>query len=141
MPLEQVGVDECCQRLDRVTRWLDSSEFAKHVTSLMDSFHVPGLSLAIVSVSQIHTKAFGQASIDPPIPCTSDTIFDVASVSKALTAIAVASIIEEDQYPHEIRWDTPLSTLLPDDFVMMTPEATNSITVEDVLSHRTGLPG
>lgn len=37
-------------------------------------------------------------------------------------------------------WNTPISTLLPSDFVLSDPWATAHITLEDALSHRTGLP-
>ena len=39
-----------------------------------------------------------------------------------------------------ITWQTPVSTLLPEDFVLPTPELTKIVTVEDILSHRIGMP-
>lgn len=123
------------------TRWLDGEIFTSRINDLMDSFHVPGLAIAIISGSEIHSKAFGQASLDPPKPCTTDTIFDAASTSKALTAVSVALLKEYVSGSCGFQWNTPVCTLLRDDFVMSVPEATALITVEDILSHRAGLPG
>lgn len=44
------------------------------------------------------------------------------------------------KYPH-IQWDTPIHQLLPDDFVLTNEYATTHTTIEDALSHRSGLPG
>lgn len=39
-----------------------------------------------------------------------------------------------------VSWNTPLSSIIRDDFVLQDEWATNHITLEDALSHRTGLP-
>jgi CubicO group peptidase (beta-lactamase class C family) len=38
-----------------------------------------------------------------------------------------------------LHWTTPVSKLLPDDFVLPDPELTKEVTIEDILSHRTGI--
>jgi CubicO group peptidase (beta-lactamase class C family) len=47
---------------------------------------------------------------------------------------------DTENYP-DITWTTPLSDLIRDDFVLQDEYATRHITLEDALSHRTGLPG
>lgn len=37
-------------------------------------------------------------------------------------------------------WTTPISQIIPDDFVLSDAWATEHLTLEDALSHRTGLP-
>lgn len=123
-----------------VVSWLDEPATISRIKNLMNDFHVPGLAVAIVDGSEIRSRAFGNASLDPPTPCTPDTIFDIASCSKALTSLAVALLVEnEHEFSTKVQWDSLMSSLLPDDFVLSTAEATNVIIVEDVLSHRTGL--
>ena len=39
-----------------------------------------------------------------------------------------------------LTWKTPVSSLIPDDFVLEDEWATKHITIEDILSHRTGMP-
>jgi CubicO group peptidase (beta-lactamase class C family) len=44
-----------------------------------------------------------------------------------------------DEYP-EVQWNTPVSHLIRDDFVLEDEYATTHTTIEDILSHRSGLP-
>ncbi|THV78565.1 beta-lactamase family protein [Aureobasidium pullulans] len=121
--------------------WLDESATISRIKNLMNDFHVPGLAVAIVDGSEIRSRAFGNASLDPQTPCTPDTVFDIASCSKALTSLAIALLVENEHiFSTKVQWDSLMSSLLPDDFVLSTAEATNMVTVEDILSHRTGLP-
>lgn len=46
---------------------------------------------------------------------------------------------DDDRYP-EVQWDTPISNLIRDDFVLEDDHATTHTTIEDILSHRTGMP-
>ncbi|KAF7333069.1 Beta-lactamase family protein [Mycena venus] len=99
----------------------------------MDHFHVPGLAVAVFDATTIDALAFGHASLDPPIPTTPGTIFDCASTSKSLTAAAVGKLTE--QHPH-ISWATSVTALSPGIFVLPSAD----ITLEDILSHRSGMP-
>lgn len=115
-----------------------SGKFGSRAKALMDKYHVPGLTVAVVQDDQITTGAYGKASLDPVRDCTDDTLFGAASSSKSLTAAAVAILIDSREHP-SLQYDTPMSTLLPEDFVMADPDYTKLVTVEDVLSHRTGI--
>ena len=46
---------------------------------------------------------------------------------------------DNDKYP-EVQWDTPVTNLIRDDFVLEDGYATSHITIEDILSHRLGMP-
>jgi CubicO group peptidase (beta-lactamase class C family) len=48
--------------------------------------------------------------------------------------------VDDDTYPN-ISWKTPVSSILGEDFVLADSLYTENITIEDILSHRTGLPG
>ncbi|KAF4475747.1 hypothetical protein FAGAP_12670 [Fusarium agapanthi] len=68
------------------------------------------------------------------------TLFDIASSSKSLTAAAIALLVEDSNFP-EVQYDSIMSELLPDDFVMSDELHTNTVTVDDLLGHHTGMPG
>lgn len=121
---------------------LKTGEFADHVEALMLENRVPGVSVAVVhGDSPPETKSFGYASVEKKRLCTSKTLFDVASCAKSLTAAAVALLVQDDEcYPH-IQYATRMASLLPGDFVMSSAQHTNGVTVEDILSHRTGMAG
>lgn len=47
---------------------------------------------------------------------------------------------DNEHYPH-LQWNTPISSLIRDDFVLENDYATSHTTIEDALSHRSGLGG
>jgi CubicO group peptidase (beta-lactamase class C family) len=118
---------------------LQSDAFRKHVESLMEEYELPGLSILISQDNNTSSIGLGVANLHDPAECTPDTLYDIASGSKSLTAASVALLVEDDKNHPEVQWDTPLYDLLPEDFVMPTPELSERITIVDVLSHRTGM--
>lgn len=119
--------------------FFQSSQFGAKAEKLMKKHRVPGLSVAVIHGNKTDQRAFGFASVKDGKKCTSDTLFDIASSSKVLTAASVALLVEDDKNHPNVAWDTPVSKLLPEDFVMSDPEYTKNVTVEDILGHRSGL--
>jgi len=77
---------------------------------------------------------------------TPSTLFYTGSTTKAFLGAAWAQLIESDENQkkestEKISYDTPLATLIRDDFIVQDDYATNHITIEDALSHRTGMSG
>ncbi|KAH8431098.1 serine hydrolase domain-containing protein [Aspergillus melleus] len=116
-------------------------EFDTLVHEQLQKWKVPGLTIAIVHGSSTYSKAYGIASF-PNKPMTPDALFSTCSTTKAFTAAAVSLAIDDSQKtPSPVSWTTPLSSIIRDDFVLADESATNNTTLEDALSHRTGLPG
>lgn len=61
-------------------------------------------------------------------------------MSKSFTASALALLVEDDEKYPDVKWDTPVSKLMREDFVLHDPQLTENVTIEDMLSHRTGIP-
>ncbi|KAJ6784450.1 hypothetical protein PWT90_09719 [Aphanocladium album] len=121
--------------------FFESEKFTDHVDALMAEHHVPGLSVAIaLGDSTTAARGFGLASVQQNNQCTPETLFDIASSAKSLTAAAVALLVDDNKNYPKVQYDAAMSSLLVDDFVMPEASYTAGITVEDVLSHRTGMP-
>ncbi len=60
-------------------------------------------------------------------------------MSKAFVSSAVSLLVDDENQP-DVQWSTPVSTLIRDDFVLSDSRYTETVTVEDILSHRSGLP-
>ncbi|KAI1454656.1 beta-lactamase family protein [Annulohypoxylon moriforme] len=116
-----------------------SKSFSSQVRHLMDQHHVPGFAVAIVQDDETASAAYGLASLNPEKPCTPDTLFDIASCSKSMTATSVALLVQDNKKHPEVQWDATMSSLLPEDFVMPDPEDTKRVTIDDVVSHMTGM--
>lgn len=105
----------------------------------MKRHHVPGFSIAITQNGTAASSGYDRTSTDPPQECTPDTLFDIALASKSLAAASVAILIHDEiNYP-EAKWESAVSSILPDDFVMPTVEYTREVTIEDILCHRSGM--
>ncbi|KAH7389751.1 beta-lactamase/transpeptidase-like protein [Pyrenochaeta sp. MPI-SDFR-AT-0127] len=115
-----------------------TAEFDELVLKTIHKWKVPGLSIAVVEGDEIFAKGYGLATLHGQ-KCTNETIFDLASASKTITAAAVACLVDNKGYPN-VQWTTSMSKLLPDDFVLEDPDYTKHVTVEDILSHRSGIP-
>ncbi|KAJ5784826.1 uncharacterized protein N7503_010038 [Penicillium pulvis] len=117
-----------------------NEEFAKLVQSTLKKWHIQGVAIAVIDGDETWTEGYGVAAF-PDTPVTPDTLFYTGSTSKSFTASAASLLVDDKEKHPNIKWTTPLSELIRDDFVVQDEYATSHITLEDALSHRTGLPG
>ncbi|UKZ83167.1 hypothetical protein TrVFT333_010972 [Trichoderma virens FT-333] len=115
----------------------NSPAFSARAEGLIKKFHVPGLAIALVHKDVTASKAFGMASFEPARPMTTDTLFDIASASKSLTAASVALLVADEKLP-DVKYDAEMAKLLPGEFVM-PGQGYEGVTIDDILSHRSGL--
>ncbi|KAK7186371.1 penicillin-binding protein [Paraphaeosphaeria sporulosa] len=119
--------------------------FNARVNEALHHWRVPGLALAIVDRHTVTAHGYGISQVGGGAsPVTPATIFDIASMSKSFTAAAMALLVqnEEDEALKEVKWDTPVSKLDPElQFATSDGDGRQGISVEDILSHRSGLPG
>ncbi|KAJ5758317.1 uncharacterized protein N7511_007011 [Penicillium nucicola] len=109
------------------------------VQQQMDKWKVPGLTMAIVHGSSTWSKAYGIAEF-PDRKMTPQTLFSTCSTTKAFAAAAVSLAIDDSKNTESpLRWDTTLASIIRDDFVLENDYSTNHTTIEDALSHRSGL--
>jgi CubicO group peptidase (beta-lactamase class C family) len=97
---------------------------------------VPGLAIGIVHKGQlVFAKAYGVRDVGTKEPVDTQTIFAIASTTKAITAAALGMLVDEGK----VRWDDPVTKYLPS-FQMYDPWLTREVTVRDLITHRGGLP-
>ncbi|KAK2593421.1 hypothetical protein QQS21_008872 [Conoideocrella luteorostrata] len=114
-------------------------DFSEFVKSTLESWKVPGLSIAVIDDQKIFAEGYGFATL-PDKPATPETIWYGASTTKAYVAAALASIIDGQNYSQLSQgWSTPISSLIRDDFVLQNEWSTAHVTLEDAASHRTGI--
>lgn len=112
------------------------SGFDDVVRSTMATWHVPGLSIAIVKDDAVvYSQGFGRREVGADLGVTPRTLFPIASCTKAFTATALGILVDEGT----IDWDTPVRHYLPD-FRLFDASAGERITPRDLLTHRSGLP-
>lgn len=111
-------------------------ELDKLVPSLLQETQVPGLSIAVIRKGQIVlAKAYGWANKADKKPATSNTKFQVGSVSKTLTAFAVLQLAEEGK----INLDSSIEKYLKSWHLPKDKYENQLVTIRMVLSHTAGL--
>lgn len=105
------------------------------------TFHLtaPAQNIPFSRTKLNQTQGYGISKY-PSEKVTPSTLFYTGSTTKAFTAAAVSLLIDNSSSFSNIAWDTPISRLLPSDFILSDSYATTHITLEDALSHRTGMP-
>ncbi len=101
----------------------------------LKTFDVPGIAVALVKDGKIiHAKGYGVRSLNNKLPVDENTLFGIASNSKAFTAAALGMMVDEGK----LKWDDKVIDHIPT-FRMYDPYVTDAFTVRDLLTHRSGL--
>jgi CubicO group peptidase (beta-lactamase class C family) len=112
------------------------SDLENYVEQLMRQMEVSGLSMVLVEGDQvIYDGAFGVRDLETKAPVTTQTLFGIASTTKSMTAVMIASLVDEGV----IAWDTPLTDVLPS-FSLSNPEITQKMTFRHTLCMCSSIP-
>jgi CubicO group peptidase (beta-lactamase class C family) len=102
------------------------------VETLMEEGHFPGMAVAVLRRGEpVHVGSYGLASIEHQVPVTRETVFELASLTKHMTALAVLTLAEDGQ----VSLEDQVIDYLPDD----APEAWAAITIDQLLANTGGL--
>ncbi|MFV5691264.1 serine hydrolase [Flavobacterium sp. LT1R49] len=114
---------------------ISSSQVDELVERSLKTFNVPGIAVAIVKDGKIiHAKGYGVKSILTNEKVDANTLFAIASNSKAFTTAALAMLVDEKK----LKWDDKVTRYLPE-FKMYNEYVTREFTIRDLLTHRSGL--
>lgn len=112
----------------------------KHLDEAFDDtvrrYHLPGLAVGVIDNGEIvYTRTTGERETGSAKKITRQTLFKIASNSKAMTASLLARLVDAGK----LRWDDPVIKHLPN-FRMLDPWVTQNMQVRDLLVHNSGLP-
>lgn len=111
-----------------------ASELEAFGKKLSDADVFSGAILLARNGEIVYKGAFGQANKDFNAPNRVDTKFNLGSMNKMFTAVAIAQLVEKGK----ISFDDPLSKFIPD---FPNAEAAKKIQIKHLLSHTAGLGG
>jgi CubicO group peptidase (beta-lactamase class C family) len=113
-----------------------TTELEKLTEEEMRARGIPGIAIAVVFKDDVvFAKGFGVREVGKENPVDTDTVFQLASVSKPIGSTVVAALVGEGL----LSWDSRISDLDPG-FEMHDAWVTREITVRDFFCHRSGLP-
>jgi CubicO group peptidase (beta-lactamase class C family) len=97
---------------------------------------IPGVSIGVVQDGRVVlTEGFGVRDLAATARPDADTLFMIASNTKALTTLMLAKLIDEGK----LTWETPVTSLLPS-FALGDAETTRQVLVKHLICACTGLP-
>jgi CubicO group peptidase (beta-lactamase class C family) len=106
------------------------------VQQAMSTVGVPGISVAVVQGDEVlSAQGFGVREVGGSEPVDADTVFQIASLSKAVGATVVSRSVSQG----EVAWEDTVQQYLPW-FTLKDKETGRAVTIADMYSHRSGLP-
>lgn len=116
---------------------VDSRAVDRMVEETLRAWKVPGAAVAIVRDDRVvYLKSFGVKEVGKSEPITPDTLFGIASTTKAFTTATMALLVDEKK----LSWDDPVRKYIPY-FHLDDACADSLVTMRDIVTHRTGLAG
>jgi CubicO group peptidase (beta-lactamase class C family) len=110
--------------------------FDQFVLRTLHDYGVPGAVVAVVSANGVvFLKGYGVRQTGGADAVDENTRFQIASLSKFVTATAIATLVDRGV----VAWDRPVNSFSPQT-ALSVPYATENATLRDYLAHRTGLP-
>ena len=118
------------QSLDEKLKEIDA-----YAEKTRKDWNVPGMAIAIVKDDKVvFSKGYGVRELNKPEPVDENTLFAIASNSKAFTTASLAILADEKK----LNWDDKVIKYFPE-FQMYNPYVTSEMTIRDLVSHRSGL--
>ncbi|HZG69185.1 MAG TPA: serine hydrolase domain-containing protein [Herpetosiphonaceae bacterium] len=118
-------------RVAELTQQLD-----REVPGLLRTYRVSGTALAVIEHGTVaHAQGFGVADVAAGTPMTGDTVFQAASISKAVTAWGVMRLVEQGK----LQLDAPAEQYLTRWHIPPFAFDGQGVTIRRLLSHTAGL--
>lgn len=106
------------------------------VQGAMERYHVPGVAIGMLRAGDIEVAGFGVTSVEHPLRVDGDTLFQIASVTKTMTATVIMRLIERGA----LDLDAPVRRYIPA-FRLRDPAAQERATVRHLVTHTGGWLG
>ena len=112
------------------------AELSRFVESGRQKLGVPGVSIGVIQDGKVVFEGgFGVREIGNAAKPDAETLYIVASNTKALTTLMLAKLLDEGK----LTWETPATSLLPS-FKLGDPDTTSRVLVKHLICACTGLP-
>src|SRR5512135_2900175 len=109
--------------------------FDAYMEKVLKDWNAPGVGVGVVVGDKlVFAKGYGYRDYGKKLPFTPDTLCQIASNSKLFTSVAAGILVDEGK----LTWDKPVRLSNPA-IQFYNDDLNNSVTLRDMLSHRTGI--
>ena len=109
---------------------------AEQVESWLEELKVPGATFGLRVAGETYTGGVGVTHVEHPLPVTDETIFQIGSITKTVTATVMMRLVERG----ELDLHAPVRKYLPD-FRVADDDAAKRVTCWHLLTHMAGWTG
>ena len=110
--------------------------FDQKMQSAMRLNKIPGMAMALVEGNKsLLQKGYGLRDVENNLAVDENTLFNIASTHKSITALLIAKLVDEKV----LDWDTPVVNYYPS-FALSNAASTNKVTLNHLLSMSSGIP-
>ena len=107
-----------------------------YADEIVEEYDVPSVSLAMWQDGKLTTAAAGVLNLNTGVEATTDSLFQIGSITKVFTTCLVMQLVDEGR----VELDKPVKCYLPD-FQIADAQASQTITVRQLLNHTNGIDG
>jgi len=109
----------------------------KSIDEVMKEMNIPGISVAIINNFEVvWSKGYGIADTETKQPVDENTIFQAASISKPVTAMAVMNMVQDGKLDLDKNINTYLKSWKLEENELTAKKA---VTLKNLLSHNGGI--
>ncbi len=120
---------------------IDVAHWERRLAALAARHQVPGAALGILRLrpdgpDELVQAAYGVLNVETGVAATTDSVFQIGSISKVWTATVALQLVDEGK----LDLDTPLLSYLPE-LRLADPDVTAQVTMRHLLNHTSGIDG
>lgn len=113
-----------------------ADDLRARIAQAMQGTATPAVGVLVIRDGKVAEQAVnGVRRSDTRTPATGDDQWMIGSTGKPITVALIARLVEQGV----LKWDAPLSAMLPELAAQMRPDYRN-VTLVQLMSHRAGLP-
>lgn len=114
--------------------YFDADKLDEYITKAVEDYEATGFTIGIIKNGDVlFSKGYGVRSVETTEPVTDESIFAIASCSKAFTTAALGILVDEGL----ISWDDKVTDHLPW-FQLHDSYVTSEMRIRDLVTHRSG---
>jgi CubicO group peptidase (beta-lactamase class C family) len=112
------------------------TKLIKTIKPNMERFAIPGVAVGVLYEDQEFMAVFGVTSVENPLNVTSETLFQVGSITKTFTGTAAMRLVEKEQ----LHLDKPVRYYIPE-LKLAEESVAQQVTLRHLLTHTAGWAG
>jgi len=115
---------------------ISAERLKARLSELIAAHKVPGAAVGVLEGDQLTEAAAGVINLDTGVEATTDTLWQIGSISKVWTTTVIMQLADEGK----LDIDEPVQTYLPG-FKVADSEVSATVTLRHLLSHQSGIDG